>query len=290
MVLFNGLLVAALSLVLDADQAQVVAAGSAVALVVVAAVVWLLDERVGDGILDAGIAAAALIGICSVWFIDEPQWQMFIGFSVLMYAVYAAYFRPREVFLLEGAGLLVGYGFVVVLADVVHPMYLLAIMLTTVAVSLTVAVLVDQLREQARTDLLTRVLNRRGMQTTADHLRAFSQRTGQPISVGLVDIDDFKRFNDEYGHLAGDDRLVSVASGLVAGLRNTDVVARFGGDEFGIVLPGVDAGHAIAVLERIRDRTGSEWSFGVSEWHPGEPLERALSRADENLYASKNAA
>lgn len=289
MLLLNGVLAALLSVVLSGDPPQLTATIAAVGLVALALVVWLLGERTGDWVLDAGLLTATLILVASILVIDSPEWQVFIGFPVMGYAVFAAYFRPRRVFLVEIVGMLVVYGGALVVADSIHPMYFMVIALIILAVSATVAVLVDQLREQARTDLLTGVLNRRGMQALAEHIRAFAARTGQPVSVGLIDIDEFKRFNDEHGHLAGDDLLISVARTLVAGLRRTDVVARFGGDEFAVVLPGVDAGHALTVMERIRERGGALWSVGVSEWHPGEPLERSLSRADENLYGSKHA-
>jgi diguanylate cyclase (GGDEF)-like protein len=101
-------------------------------------------------------------------------------------------------------------------------------------------------------DPLTQVLNRRGLRQVLDREIARYAESGDPLAIGIVDLDYFKQLNDRYGHAAGDTMLVAVASLLRGLLRDTDTIARMGGEEFVLVLPNTDARHASALLERLR--------------------------------------
>ncbi len=159
----------------------------------------------------------------------------------------------------------------------------------------------ELLDRQAREDSLTGIANRRHLE---DHLRdAFTQaRThNQPLTVVVADVDHFKHVNDRYSHAVGDDVLRQVADILRSHLRETDLVARFGGEEFVLVLPGIHAQDAFDVCERIRLAVQNHnWSA----FHPGleitislgfsddirlEHHERLLAAADTQLYVAKNA-
>jgi diguanylate cyclase len=156
-----------------------------------------------------------------------------------------------------------------------------------------------RLSEEVSTDALTQVANRRGLQAAFETEAAKLARDPAPLSVGLIDIDNFKKLNDTLGHAAGDLALQALAARVRDGLRPVDTVARFGGEEFVVLLPGIVVEEGQAVLTRLqRALTASlfmhdqrevfvTFSAGVTAWRSGEPLQAALERADEALYEAK---
>lgn len=154
-----------------------------------------------------------------------------------------------------------------------------------------------ELLDLANLDPLTRTLNRRKLAEVLTDETARAGRYGTPLSVVMLDIDHFKAINDTYGHDAGDAVLVELAARLRACLRKMDRLARFGGEEFVIVAPGVDAGQTVVLAERLRAAVADAGfaaagrvtaSFGVAGLAPGETAEAMLSRADKALYRAKN--
>jgi diguanylate cyclase (GGDEF)-like protein len=148
-----------------------------------------------------------------------------------------------------------------------------------------------QVQQAARTDALTGLLNHGAMQVRVREEIARARRDGTPLSFVIIDLDDFKQINDVRGHQAGDELLRRVASLLQAELRPYDQVARYGGDEFVLLLPGSDEATARAVAERVRDAMAASMvggcSLGVAQWH--EPLEAdaLLEHADRALLLAK---
>ncbi|MFN7977594.1 MAG: diguanylate cyclase [Vicinamibacterales bacterium] len=110
----------------------------------------------------------------------------------------------------------------------------------------------SQMEALALHDGLTGLLNRRALQDRAHAVLAAARRQRKPFAVALVDIDHFKRINDTYGHLAGDEVLTEVARRMAAGVRGPDDVGRWGGEEFLLLLPDADESAAIAIAERLR--------------------------------------
>lgn len=162
----------------------------------------------------------------------------------------------------------------------------------------------EQLGRLASTDSLTGVANRRVFDERLQTEWQRCRRNGLPLSVLMIDIDHFKRFNDHHGHIAGDDCLRAVASTLARTFsRAADLVARYGGEEFGAILPETDEDRAAHLAEDIRRRIeqldhagtlctdGITVSIGVATEIPTQARSAAelLREADTNLYAAKNA-
>lgn len=146
----------------------------------------------------------------------------------------------------------------------------------------------SRLRLQLTTDPLTGLLNRSGFTAASERVRALAERDEKPVSIALIDLDQFKRVNDLQGHAAGDELLVDLGRAWRAELRGSEVLARFGGDEFALVMAAAPDGAGEA-LARLRRASTAEWSVGLVEWERGESLDRALARADAELYRAKRA-
>ncbi len=147
----------------------------------------------------------------------------------------------------------------------------------------------SRLRRQLTTDPLTGLLNRAGFVLAAERVRALAGRARLPVSIALIDLDKFKEVNDLQGHAAGDELLVDLGQAWRVELRGSEVLARFGGDEFALVMAGAAREGAEEALGRLREASAAEWSVGMVEWEPGESLDRALARADVELYRAKRA-
>jgi diguanylate cyclase (GGDEF)-like protein/PAS domain S-box-containing protein len=158
----------------------------------------------------------------------------------------------------------------------------------------------ERLRDLAMHDELTGLYNRRHVIELAEAELTRVRRTGTPLSLVMVDIDHFKRVNDFFGHAVGDLALKELAAAMRETLRGSDVPARFGGEEFVLLLTDTALEGALAVTERLRERVGRSEvrvsddrvahftiSAGVAEVQPGETLESLLARADEALYRAK---
>jgi diguanylate cyclase (GGDEF)-like protein len=116
-----------------------------------------------------------------------------------------------------------------------------------------------------------------------------ARREAVPLAVAMLGLDHFKRFNDEYGHQAGDQLLKAAVAVWQALVRPGDLLARYGGEEFTVLLPRADEARAVAVVERLRLATplAQTVSAGVACWDPAETAEALLARADRALYDAK---
>lgn len=154
---------------------------------------------------------------------------------------------------------------------------------------------------EAHTDALTQIPNRRAFDGEIKRRSSEWQRIQTPFSLIIFDIDHFKRFNDTHGHLAGDEVLKQVAAALRASTREMDLLCRYGGEEFAIVLPATTAAHAVQIAERLRRTVEAHlvhWegkklqitcSGGVADIVSAGTSIQLVKRADEALYQSKQA-
>jgi diguanylate cyclase (GGDEF)-like protein len=147
-----------------------------------------------------------------------------------------------------------------------------------------------KLREQAAFDDLTGVLRRAAGISAADREIARAKRQKTPLAVVFIDLDGLKQINDGRGHVAGDQLLRGLASGLRGGLRGQDLVLRYGGDEFVAVLPEATFEAATAKLQQIQQelaQSGIAFSIGVAEFERNDDVVSLLGRADAELYKAK---
>ena len=167
--------------------------------------------------------------------------------------------------------------------------------------ALVVGRLVSELRRMSRHDGLTGLLNRRAMEEALDAQARRSRRNREPFVVMMLDLDHFKAVNDRHGHAVGDRALKQVSAVLRAGVREVDRIARFGGEEFLVLLPGATLAAALPLAERLREQTAVQpllhagarvefsVSIGIAEWLGAqEDLSRLLQRADAVLYQAKH--
>ncbi|MGL6005663.1 membrane-associated sensor domain-containing protein [Aeromonas sobria] len=228
-----------------------------------------------------------------------PSWKVLYGFvfgSLLLGIWNELYLRvdfPQLYMLGLGCGLVV----LEVGRRMLHRWFELAIMREHENLTL-----LRQLDQLAKQDPLTGVANRRHFNIELERALAHSQESGAPLSLILIDVDYFKRFNDHYGHQVGDMCLKEVAQALKRSVRTpSDLVARYGGEEFVLLLPNTDSEAATAVAQRLQDGLASlqlehlasdvaPWvtvSQGIASIVSGEGASQLLERADRALYRAK---
>lgn len=187
-----------------------------------------------------------------------------------------------------------------------HPVNLLALVVANVGlIMVNVCVLVAwreeaerELEQMALTDALTGLSNRRSWNERVPGLLAQAQRSHSPVAVLSLDLDHFKKVNDEHGHAVGDAALKLFGTLMAEAVRSSDVVARLGGEEFSICLPRADEAAVRALDQRLRHALLAQsqarlgfvlnYSAGVAFLQPGENLAQLMNRADEALYAAKS--
>lgn len=159
----------------------------------------------------------------------------------------------------------------------------------------------EQIRVLATQDELTGLVNRRHMMVMLRAEQARQQRNGQAMSVVLLDLDHFKHINDSFGHQTGDAVLRAFAGGVSSSLRVSDVLARWGGEEFLLMLPETGQKDALHCVQRMRDAlaridfdaiaSGLQLTFsaGLASCEPGESIETVIELADQALYRAKRA-
>jgi len=171
-----------------------------------------------------------------------------------------------------------------------------------VAAALQNAKLLAEVGRMAITDDLTGISNRRYFFEVAEKIFSQAKRYKKPLSILIVDIDHFKKFNDTHGHMVGDQILQGMTHLMSGAMREADLIGRYGGEEFSILLPETDLGDAMHVAERLLNRVANtpieteagplmvQLSIGAAEMGKETPdLHTLIIRADQAMYMAKNA-
>jgi diguanylate cyclase len=160
----------------------------------------------------------------------------------------------------------------------------------------------EMVRHESLTDPMTGLSNRKFFDEALERSIADAQTRGEPLSLLMIDIDHFKKFNDTYGHLTGDQVLRLVAASLKQNVKGQDIAARYGGEEFGVILPNTVLRSAVTVADHIRRAAMSKElmkrstgehlgritiSVGAAALHRGDTPQSLIERADACLYAAK---
>lgn len=148
----------------------------------------------------------------------------------------------------------------------------------------------EELARLSRTDPLTGAANRRQLSAELEREMSRARRSGLPLTLAFLDLDHFKRFNDTYGHNAGDVLLETLVKAWHPVLRDLDLLARIGGEEFVVVMPDTGLDEAVTVVERMRSRVPQQQtcSAGIADFRPDDTAEILLARADQAMYAAKH--
>src|SRR4051794_1126755 len=234
---------------------------------------WLFGSRLPVAAVHVGVAVLSLLIAVLAWRSATAVGIVALGPVFIAVGLYAALsFSVRaarlHVLLLVVAASVGAYA--------ARPSGFLApwvvLVVATVALTDVQARLALHLRTAAATDPLTGVANRRAWEAEAARTLAHAARTGEPLSVAILDLDHFKEVNDRLGHGAGDDLLRNLTSGWVGRLRSADLLGRYGGDEFVLCLPGTDREGAAEILERLAASHEAAWTGGGAPLERGPPL------------------
>jgi diguanylate cyclase (GGDEF)-like protein len=254
-----------------------------------AAILWLGRDRMPVVVLHAVVLTATVAVSAGIAASTTPSGPGVTAFSYVWIALYVAWFCSGTLVTAHLSAIVLGLAIGLAVADAPSPVqtwFFVVVCIAGVAGSLNA--LVRRLRALADRDPLTGLLNRMAFRAAAEHALALAGRTGRSLTIAVIDLDDFKLVNDRHGHAAGDQLLRELSAEWTALLRGGDVLGRYGGDEFVLLMPETTAPDAYHALERLTFAHPASWTGGVAEW-TGETFEQWLARADVDLYARKGA-
>ena len=273
----------------SAQTPRAVLFGLGVKAVLCAVLIYLVGDRMPRFGIDVLIAVSALGVSVFVAHAAQIGGVALGGFVYLIVVIYAAHYGGQRRALAHATTASIMLGIALVLNPLPGALVTwIVVSLALFSIAESVGRVVDQLHRQISTDSLTGVLNRAGLVTAATRAMQLARRSGQPLAMVVLDLDDFKAVNDTWGHAEGDRVLKAVCASWLAHLRSGDLLARMGGDEFVAILPATEGMAACGVAERLVDTAGFTCSAGVSVLQSSDDLDALLARADKDMYRAKS--
>ena len=261
----------------------------ALAAVVVGALLLALSTRIRPWMVQVLMVLGSVQVAIGIQFLGRGPAAVTAGGFYVWMAIFAFHFFPTRVAWAHLTAMAVCLGASLwALHEPAGPGIWLIQMGTAGVAGVVVGRLSGQLRAAAAVDGLTGLPNRWSWQEAMEREMVRARRTGEPLCVASIDLDGFKELNDERGHQAGDLHLRQLAAAWSGALRGNDLLARYGGDEFAVLLPSATHDEAVAVVERMRAvATGPGFCSGVAQWDGREQSETLLARADRAVYRAK---
>ena len=263
---------------------------AAVIVIVLAAALWQLGPSTPWPLIHLNVifyVAATTVLVANA---ATGAGAMSIAFCYLLIVMYVAAFMSRPVMRMYLASIitLLAAGLILSEPVLMGPTIWLTPALACIGAGEVLSWLTIHLRSLSLTDPLTGLPNRTGFRHAALREIAAADRCSTPVTLAVVDLNDFKRLNDRDGHAAGDRLLAELALEWTTSLRPRDVIGRLGGDEFVFLLADTDETDARQLVQRLQTSSLGSWCFGIAGRHVGEDLDESLERADRQLYQAKS--
>ena len=256
--------------------------------VVGAALIWAVGDRWATVVTHVGFAVISALVAVLAWRSATPVGIVGLGPALIALSLYAAYFFPLTTARIQVAALAaLASAAAALAAPSGFTLPWVVVIVTTAVLFESQARLSRRLREAATTDPLTGVANRRAWEEESARILARAARAGETVTIALLDLDGFKDVNDTHGHAAGDALLRDLTASWSRHLRRSDLMGRYGGDEFVLTLPGTDHHGAQEIVERLAASHSAPWSVGMATSQGADSLNGMLARADAALYRNK---
>ena len=250
---------------------------------------WIMGARTPQWFLKIQVLVG-IVGLCLMSYTAPTTLSLaLIAWGFMAFACYSACWFSWRFTIFEVVFASVAYLVTLVLLDRFVEMLALwvVVVASTIVFGLVLSLIMRRMQELIMVDPLTGLINRKGLEVVLESQQGGGQVV-TPRSLVVIDLDAFKRINDQRGHQAGDEVLRDFSEGLRSLLRPDDIAVRSGGDEFLLILPRTDIPGAEGLMRRIQYGIPIAHSFGVAEWNRDSAFDLAVAEADRLMYFQKS--